>query len=150
MICFVSFVPTSFAQNISFKKQYTLSEYEQEVVNLVNNEREKHKLQPLVIDSKVSKLARQKSEDMRDNNYYDHTSPTYGKPCDHMRKEKVKFGYCGENIAAGQKTPQDVMGAWMNSEGHRENILNPNYTHIGVGYAEGGHYETYWTQQFYG
>jgi uncharacterized YkwD family protein len=150
IISLFTLVPTTFAQDIRSTKLYTLSDYELEVINLVNKEREKHNLKPLEIDMKVSQLARQKSEDMRDKNYFDHTSPTYGKPCDHMKKEGVKYKYCGENIAAGYKTPEEVMEGWLKSKGHRENILNSDYTHIGVGYAEGGTYGTYWTQQFYG
>jgi uncharacterized protein YkwD len=60
----------------------------------------------------------------------------------------IQFSYAGENIAAGQRTPQEVVNSWMNSPGHRANILNRNYTKIGVGYASGGEYGTYWTQMF--
>lgn len=151
IISLFSFIPATFAENIDPQQAYTVSKYEQEVIHLVNEERKKHHLNPLKVDLKLSQLSRQKSEDMRDKNYFDHTSPTYGKPCDHMKKEGVEYRYCGENIAAGYKTPEEVMEAWMNSKGHRENILSPDYTHIGVGYAEGGgEYGTYWTQQFIG
>ncbi|EBK2060154.1 hypothetical protein AAL85_25555, partial [Salmonella enterica subsp. enterica serovar Typhi] len=80
-----------------------------------------------------------------DNNYFSHTSPTYGSPFDMMKKFGIKFGYAGENIAMGQKTPAEVVNAWMNSEGHRANILNANYNLIGVGYYNG-----YWAQEFVG
>ncbi|WP_420833086.1 CAP domain-containing protein [Shimazuella soli] len=150
-ISLFSLTPATYAQTVNPKQEYTVSKYEQEVINLVNEERKKRNLDPLKLDIKLSQLARQKSEDMRDKNYFDHTSPTYGKPCDHMKKEGVDYRYCGENIGAGYKTPEEAMDGWMKSEPHRENILSPNYTHIGVGYAEGGgEYGTYWTQQFKG
>jgi uncharacterized YkwD family protein len=139
----------TFAQEDTKPSTYTISPFEKEVADLVNKERKKHHLKPLILSLKVSKLAREKSEDMRDKDYFDHHSPTYGKPCEHMKKQEIKYGYCGENIAAGSTTPKEVMDRWMKSEGHRNNILNKNYTHIGVGYAEGGRYGTYWTQQFY-
>ena len=150
---FFSLVPTTHSQETpkteTKEKEYTLSNYEQEVFRLVNEERKKHNRKPLELSIKVSKLAREKSEDMRDKDYYAHNSPTYGKPCDHMKQEGVNYRYCGENIAADYKTPEEVMKAWMDSKAHRENILSENYTHIGIGYAEGGRYGTYWTQQFY-
>lgn len=79
------------------------------------------------------------------NNYFSHTSPTYGSPFDMMKKFGISYTAAGENIAKGQRTPQEVVTAWMNSEGHRANILNKNYTHIGVGFEENGYI---WTQQF--
>lgn len=125
-----------------------VSAYEKAVVDLVNQERTSRGLKPLQIDGKLSKVARLKSEDMRDNNYFSHHSPKYGSPFDMMKKFGIQYSYAGENIAAGQPTPQEVMKSWMNSPGHRANILSSNYTHIGVGYVEGGSYRTYWTQQF--
>lgn len=119
----------------------------QQVVELVNNERAKYGLAPLAIDSSVSEVAQAKSEDMRDNNYFSHTSPTYGSPFEMLKAFGVNYSSAGENIAKGQKTAQAVVEAWMNSEGHRENILNSNYTKIGVGYATGNG-TTYWTQMF--
>lgn len=119
----------------------------QQVVELVNNERAKYGLAPLAVDSSVSKVAQAKSEDMRDNNYFSHTSPTYGSPFEMLKAFGVNYSSAGENIAKGQKTAQAVVEAWMNSEGHRENILNSNYTKIGVGYATGNG-TTYWTQMF--
>ncbi|MRG27861.1 hypothetical protein GIJ05_06750 [Laceyella tengchongensis] len=124
------------------------SSFETQVVQLVNQERTRRGYKPLQMDAKLSQVARLKSEDMRDNNYFSHQSPTYGSPFDMMRKFGIQYTYAGENIAAGQQTPQDVMNSWMNSPGHRSNILNPNYTTIGVGFAKGGSYGTYWTQQF--
>lgn len=126
---------------------YNLSAYEQQVVDLTNAERSKNGLAPLKVDLELSKVAREKSKDMAANNYFDHNSPTYGSPFDMMKKFGISYRSAGENIAMGQRTPQEVVQAWMNSQGHRENILNSSYTHIGVGHVENGNY---WTQQFIG
>ncbi|SFD86175.1 uncharacterized protein, YkwD family [Lentibacillus persicus] len=123
---------------------------EEEVVELVNEERVKRDLEPLEMHSRLSDLARRKSRDMALNNYFSHTSPTYGSPFDMMRQFDFSFRTAGENIAAGQRSPEQVVESWMNSEGHRENILNEGFTHIGVGYVEDTEspYRTYWTQLF--
>ena len=121
---------------------------EEEVLTLVNQEREKHGLNPLQLDAGVSKAADMKSKDMRDHHYFDHQSPTYGSPFEMLEQQGVEFKAAGENIAAGQQTAEEVMDGWMNSEGHRANILNPDFTHIGIGYVQGGDYGTYWTQLF--
>src|SRR5699024_329264 len=110
-----------------------LSEDEQEVVNLTNEVREKNGLEPLEIDKKLSSVARKKTSDMQENNKYDNNSPTYGSPFDMMDQFQIDYTSAGENIAKGQPTPEEVVDAWMNSEGHRENILNGSFTHIGVG-----------------
>lgn len=120
---------------------------EEQVVDLVNKERAKQGLQALKINSNVSKVAQVKSEDMRDKKYFDHTSPTYGSPFDMLKQFNINYSYAGENIARGQKTAEAVVTAWMNSEGHRKNILSANFTEIGVGYATGGS-GPYWTQLF--
>lgn len=101
----------------------------------------------LKVDITLSKMAHAKARDMSANNYFSHTSPTYGSPFDMMKKYGITYQYAGENIAEGQQTPQEVINAWMNSEGHRQNILNPNYNYIGVGYVAQGNY---WVQDFIG
>ena len=121
---------------------------EQQVVNLVNAERAKAGLKPLKADWELARVARFKSEDMRDNRYFDHNSPIYGTPFQMMKSFGINYRSAGENIAAGQTTAESVMKAWMNSPGHKKNILSPSFTHIGVGYAKGGSYGHYWTQQF--
>lgn len=121
---------------------------EQQVVNLVNAERAKSGLKPLVSDWELARVARFKSEDMRDNRYFAHNSPLYGTPFQMMKSFGINYRAAGENIAAGQTTAESVMEAWMKSPGHKKNILSPNFTHIGVGYAKGGSYGHYWTQQF--
>ncbi|WP_042225033.1 CAP domain-containing protein [Oceanobacillus manasiensis] len=124
-----------------------LSQFEQEVVELTNQERAKQGLSPLKIDTELSKVAREKSRDMASNGYFAHNSPSYGSPFDMMKQFGISYSTAGENIAKGQRTPQEVVNAWMNSEGHRANIMNGNFTHIGVGYVEQGNH---WTQQFIG
>lgn len=125
----------------------TASAYEAEVIRLVNKVRVENGLRPLAANWELSRVARFKSRDMRDNHYFSHTSPTYGSPFQMMRDFSLSFRTAGENIAYGQRTPQAVVDAWMNSSGHRANILNASYTQIGVGYVADGRY---WTQMFMG
>ena len=119
------------------------SSYANQVVTLVNQERAKAGLKPLTSDGPLTAMAMDKAKDMYSNGYFDHTSPTYGSPFDMMKAYGIKYTYAGENIAKGQRDPQEVMTAWMNSAGHRQNILNPNYTKIGVAYYNGE-----WVQEF--
>jgi|SRR5579875_21785 len=125
----------------------TLSAFEQKVVDLTNQQRAKYGLPALKVDTTLSKMAHEKSRDMSANHYFSHTSPTYGSPFDMMKQFGITYRYAGENIAEGQQTPEEVVNAWMNSPGHRANILNPNYNYIGVGYVAQGNY---WTQDFIG
>ncbi|MFJ7661485.1 CAP domain-containing protein [Lysinibacillus sp. NPDC097162] len=118
---------------------------EQEVVKLVNAERAKAGLPALKEDWELSRVAKYKSQDMHDKNYFDHTSPTYGTPFTMMKNFGITYKSAGENIAKGQKSATEVVNAWMNSEGHRANILNKSYTHIGVGFVKDGNY---WSQMF--
>lgn len=120
---------------------------ENEILKLVNAERSKNGLSALEMDWQVNRVASYKSQDMADNNYFSHTSPTYGSPFDMLSSFNVNYRSAGENIAKGQKTAQSVMNAWMNSSGHRANILSKNFTHLGVGYVEQNG-TTYWTQMF--
>jgi uncharacterized YkwD family protein/spore coat assembly protein SafA len=123
---------------------------ENQVIQLTNQQRAKNGLPALKADWELSRVARYKSVDMRDKNYFSHTSPTYGSPFTMMKNFGVSYRTAAENIAAGQRTPQEVVNAWMNSPGHRANILKSDITHIGVGYAEGGSKRHYWTQMFIG
>jgi len=124
-----------------------ISSIEQEVARLVNIERQKAGLAPLTLSTELSKVARIKSQDMADKNYFSHTSPTYGDPFAMMKSFGIKYGYAGENIAKGYNSAESVMNGWMNSSGHRANILNPNFKTIGVGYVKANG-TTYWTQMF--
>ncbi len=125
-----------------------LSAIEAEVVRLVNIERQKEGLQPLVASSELSNVARMKSEDMAKNNYFSHTSPTYGSPFEMMKQFGIKYNTAGENIAKGQLSAQSVVNAWMNSSGHRANIMNPSFNKIGVGHYKSSNGTNYWTQMF--
>ena len=126
------------------------SAYRKEVVRLVNIERAKYGISPLKENTSVDNIATKKCEDMVKNNYFDHRSPTYGSPFDMMRQFGVKFSTAGENIAMGQTSPQEVVNAWMNSQGHRKNILNGNFTQIGIGVAKNSRGQLYWSQMFIG
>lgn len=119
-----------------------------QVLELVNIERKKAGLQPLTLDNTLSRVAAEKAHDMAVNGYFSHDSPTYGTPFDMMRSFGVDYKSAGENIAAGQRSAAGVMESWMNSSGHRANILNAKYTKLGVGYYAGGSYGTYWVQEF--
>ena len=121
--------------------------FEKEVVRLVNEIRVQNGLKELTYDWELSRVARYKSQDMKDNKYFSHTSPVYGSPFTMIRNFGLSYRTAGENIAQGYTTPQSVVNGWMNSSGHRANILNSSYTHIGVGYVASGRY---WTQMFIG
>ncbi len=120
---------------------------ENEVIALVNQERKKMGLQPLKRNWEVSRVAWYKSKDMAVNDYFSHNSAVYGSPFDMLSGFKIPYRYAGENIAKGQKTATAVMNAWMNSSGHRANILNKNFNQIGVGFYEKDGV-LYWTQMF--
>jgi uncharacterized YkwD family protein/spore coat assembly protein SafA len=120
---------------------------EQQVLQIVNSERAKQGLKPLSMDWELQRVARTKSNDMCSKGYFSHTSPTYGSPFDMMKQFGISYRTAGENIAKGQRSPQEVMNSWMNSSGHRANILKGDFTHIGVGYEASGNC---WTQMFIG
>lgn len=121
--------------------------FKQEVVRLTNKARKNNGLPPLKISEDVMNVAQKKSQDMAKHEYFSHTSPTYGSPFDMLKQFGVEYRTAAENIAAGQQTPEKVVNGWLNSSGHRKNIMNKNLTHIGVGFAEDGQY---WTQMFIG
>ena len=118
---------------------------QKEVLALVNEQRAAAGVAALVLDTKLSEVATAKAQDMYDNNYFSHTSPTYGSPFDMLKTFGVSYRTAGENIAYGQRSAQQVMTDWMNSSGHRANILNASYTKLGVGYVNGK-----WVQLFIG
>lgn len=125
------------------------SAMENRVLELVNQERSRAGLRSLQFDAEVHKVAKIKAEDMYKNRYFSHTSPTYGSPGDMLQRFGVRFSYWGENIAMGQSTPETVMNTWMNSDGHRSNILNANFTHLGVGTERSYQGSGYiWVQMF--
>lgn len=113
----------------------------------MNEIRVQNGLQKLTANWELSRVARYKSQDMHDNSYFSHTSPVYGSPFTMIKNFGISYRTAGENIARGYRTPQAVVNGWMNSSGHRANILNASYTQIGVGYVQDGNY---WTQMFIG
>ena len=125
----------------------SVASFESEVVRLVNDIRQQNGLKPLTENWELSRVARYKSQDMLDNRYFSHTSPTYGTPFQMIKAFGLSYRTAGENIAKGYATPQAVVNGWMNSSGHRANILDASYTQIGVGYVAQGNY---WTQIFIG
>lgn len=121
---------------------------EAEVIRLVNIEREKTGRPALTPNNELNRVARIKSEDFIKNNYFSHNSPTYGTPFDMIRSFGISFTAAAENIASGQRSAAEVMNTWMNSQGHRTNILNSTYNQIGVGVARDDNGNLFWTQMF--
>jgi uncharacterized YkwD family protein len=117
--------------------------FEDQVVQLVNQQRAKNGLRALTHRADLKAVAHKKAEDMINSNYFSHTSPNYGSPFQMMKTFGISYQTAGENIAKGQKTPQEVMNAWMNSPGHRANILKADFDTIGVGFYHGA-----WVQMF--
>ncbi len=135
-------------QKITIPEAAPLVTLEDEVVRLVNVERAKYGLSPLAKNWQAARVARIKSQDMIDRGYFAHQSPAYGSPFNMMENFGLKFSAAAENIAMGQKTPAEVMRGWMNSPGHRANILSRTVTQIGVGAAKAHNGTLYWTQMF--
>lgn len=123
----------------------TTGEFEAQVVDLVNQERGKSGLKPLNMRDDLNKVAETKSADMVNKGYFSHQSPTYGSPFDMLKRFGISYRTAGENIAQGQRTPGEVVDAWMKSPGHRQNILNSQFDSIGVGEVN-----KTWTQLFTG
>ncbi|MDR1002935.1 MAG: SafA/ExsA family spore coat assembly protein [Oscillospiraceae bacterium] len=121
---------------------------EAEVIRLTNIERANNGLSALKTNWELSRVSRYKSDDMLKKNYFAHQSPTYGSPFDMMKSFGITYSAAAENIAMGQRTPKEVVNAWMNSAGHRANILSNKYDQIGVGAAKSANGTLYWTQQF--
>lgn len=122
---------------------------EKQLLDLVNQERKKADLNPLVVDLSLTKLARLKSQDLITNEYFNHYSPTYGSPFEMMKKFNISYVFAGENLA-GNKTVKGAHFSLMESTTHRQNILHPSFTHVGIGMKEGGEYGRIFTQLFLG
>ncbi|UZJ78130.1 CAP domain-containing protein [Fictibacillus sp. KU28468] len=122
---------------------------EKQMVDKVNQEREKAGVKPLQVDMELTKMARVKAQDMIDNNYFDHNSPKYGSPFDMMNKFGIQYQTAGENIA-GNSSVDGAHTSLMNSQGHRENILKSDYTKVGIGIVDGGKYGKMFVQEFTG
>ncbi|MCL7429591.1 CAP domain-containing protein [Streptomyces sp. YS415] len=118
------------------------------VVELTNRERAGAGLAPLAVDPVLTTAAQAHSADMVARAFYSHTCPDGSRPWDRAAAAGSRRRSIGENIACGQRSPAEVVRGWMNSPGHRANILKRDFTHIGVGFAGGGEAGTYWTQLF--
>ena len=127
----------------------SLTADELEVFNLINAQRTKNGLPALKIDSEVQKVARIKAQDMIGNNYFSHNSPTYGTPFQMLNNFKVSYKTAGENIA-GNSSNSAAVNAWMNSSGHKANILNGNFNYTGIGVVSGSKYGKIYVQMFIG
>ena len=130
-------VPDTDTENASFVRQ---------VVNLVNQERAKAGLSPVTADTSIQTAAQVRAKEIEKS--FSHTRPDGSSFSTALTQQGVTYRGSGENIAWGQKTPEQVMNGWMNSDGHRANILNKNFTKIGVGYHQNASGTNYWTQLF--
>ena len=135
------------AEDTGSESADTVAAYEQEVFDLVNQIREENGLEPFMYNETLAGTARAHSQDMIDRNFFDHTNPDGKSPFDRMRDNGLSYSMAAENIAVGYPSPEAVVEGWMNSEGHRANILG-GCEELGVGLALGGSYGYYWTQCF--
>ncbi|WP_339251869.1 S-layer homology domain-containing protein [Sporosarcina sp. FSL W8-0480] len=119
-----------------------------ETINLVNKERQSKGVNQLSHDLDLTKIAQIKAEDMAKNGYFDHTSPTYGSVGNMLATFNYTWTAYGENIAMGQRTPEQAVNGWINSPGHYRNMMNTNFTNIGSGYATSNNGTTYWVHIF--
>ena len=122
---------------------------EKEVFNLINKQRTNNGLSALKVDNEVQRVAKIKAQDMVNNNYFSHTSPTYGSPFDMLKSFKVSYKTAGENIA-GNSSNSGAVNAWMNSSGHKANILNSTYNYTGIGVVSSPKYGKVYVQMFIG
>ena len=127
----------------------SLTADEKEVFDLINAKRTAARLSALKVDAELQNVARAKAEDMVKNNYFSHTSPTYGSPFDMMKSFGVSYKTAGENIA-GNSSNTGAVNAWMNSEGHKANILNSSFNYTGVAVVKSSKYGKIFVQMFIG
>jgi len=127
----------------------SLSADEQEVFDLINQQRINNGLSALVINQELQAVARDKAQDMVDNNYFSHTSPVYGSPFDMIKNYGITYKAAGENIA-GNSSNSGAVTAWMNSEGHKANILSNSFNYTGIGVVNSSKYGKIYVQMFIG
>lgn len=127
---------------------FSFSKDQIQILKLVNKEKVTRGLTPLKLNKVLNQLANIKSNDMYKNNYFSHNSPVYGSPFDLMKQYNVKYMTAAENIAKGQDTPDYVMKMWMESKGHKKNILNPRFKEMGI--SRDNFNNNIWTQMFIG
>lgn len=136
-------------QNTSNTETSTLNSDEKEVFDLINKQRTNNGLKALKIDNETQRVARIKADDMEKNNYFSHNSPTYGSPFDMLKSFKISYKTAGENIAANSSN-SGAVNAWMNSSGHKANILNSNFNYTGIGVVSSKKYGKIFAQIFIG
>ena len=122
---------------------------EKEVFNLINKQRTNNGLTALKVDEELQRVARIKAEDMVTNNYFSHQSPTYGSPFDMLNSFKISYRMAGENIAANSSN-SGAVNSWMNSSGHKANILSSSFNYTGVGVVSSPKYGKIFVQMFIG
>ena len=127
----------------------SLNANEKEVFDLINKQRISNGLQALKLDAELQRVARIKAQDMVDNDYFSHNSPTYGSPFDMLKSFKISYKSAAENIAANSSNTAAV-NSWMNSSGHKSNILNSNYNYTGIGVVSNSKYGKIFVQMFIG
>jgi uncharacterized protein YkwD len=144
-LCFALFIGSGYCE--SALADTTPSEFEMEVLDIINAEREKNGLHPLCWNNQLFEAARGHSEEMAANSYLSHQNLDGQSPAERIADAGYDAGATGENIGAGYPTPQDIVAGWMNSAGHRANILNQAFCDAGVGYAknQNDRYVHYWT-----
>ncbi len=140
---------TNINQNNNTETTTGMNSDEKEVFDLINKQRAQNGLSPLKENSELQRVARIKAQDMVNNNYFSHTSPTYGSPFEMMKSFKISYNTAGENIA-GNSNNSSAVTAWMNSPGHRANILNSSFNQTGIGVVTGSKYGKIYVQMFIG
>lgn len=135
--------------NPDFNKEKVRVSMEKQLLDQANALRARHFLEPLEEDSRAGEVARAHSKDMAVRNFFSHDNPDGLTPFQRMKQAGISYSSAGENIAAGQLNAIAVHDAWVNSAGHRKNILSPLYEKLGVGTYYGGEYGVYYTQDFY-
>ncbi len=126
------------------------SDFQTQVLELVNAERQKVGAPPLQLNDKLGQAAQRHAEDMAKNNFVSHDGSDGSTIQSRIEEAGYDYSAFAENVAGGQSTPEAVLKSWLNSSGHRRNILNPDYKEIGIGYAKdsSSDYTHYWTQVF--
>ncbi|MDU1909810.1 CAP domain-containing protein [Fusobacterium sp.] len=127
---------------------YSAENYQNEILKYVNQERKTKKLAPLIMNEKLNKIAIKKAADMAKEEKLSHDSKNFGITFNLIKNENIKYKSAAENIAKWHDTPEFVMERWMQSKGHRDNILNKNYNEIGIGKAADKNGKNYWVQIF--
>lgn len=127
----------------------SMNSNEKEVFELINKQRTNNGLKELKVDEELQRVARIKAQDMVDNNYFSHTSPTYGSPFQMLNSFKISYKTAAENIA-GNSSNTGAVNSWMNSSGHKANILNSSYNYTGIGVVSSPKYGRIFVQLFIG